>query len=96
MLQFKKPKKKKSLRKKEKFDVEALEAEAKTTGLGASDLGSKKDQSPLATKIEEMARIKQTDRKSTRGKTPRKQLATKAACKSAPTTGGVKKPHHYR
>ena len=52
MLQFKKPKKKKSLRKKEKFDVEALEAEAKTTGLGASDLGSRKDQSRLATKIE--------------------------------------------
>ncbi|XP_018646086.1 DNA replication licensing factor MCM8, putative [Schistosoma mansoni] len=30
------------------------------------------------------------------GKTPRKQLATKAARKSAPATGGVKKPHHYR
>ena len=27
---------------------------------------------------------------------PRKQLATKAARKSAPTTGGVKKPHRYR
>ena len=33
--------------------------------------------------------------KSTGGKAPRKQLATKAACKSAPSTGGVKKPHHY-
>ena len=52
MLKFKKPKKKKSLRKKEKFDVEALEAEAKTTSLGASDLGSRKDQSRIATKIE--------------------------------------------
>ena len=52
MLQFKEPKKKKSLRKKEKFDVEALEAEAKTTSLGASDLGSRKDQSRIATKIE--------------------------------------------
>uniref|UniRef100_A0AAQ4RNK7 Core Histone H2A/H2B/H3 domain-containing protein n=2 Tax=Gasterosteus aculeatus aculeatus TaxID=481459 RepID=A0AAQ4RNK7_GASAC len=30
------------------------------------------------------------------GKAPRKQLATKAARKSAPATGGVKKPHRYR
>ena len=42
-----------------------------------------------------MARTKQTARKSTGGKAPRKQLATKAARKSAPTTGGVK-PHRYR
>ena len=41
-----------------------------------------------------MARTKQTARKSTGGKAPRKQLATKAARKSAP--GGVKKPHRYR
>ncbi len=40
-----------------------------------------------------MARTKQTARKSTGGKAPRKQLATKAARKSAPATGGVKKPH---
>ncbi|XP_010837054.1 PREDICTED: histone H3-like [Bison bison bison] len=33
---------------------------------------------------------------STGGKAPRKQLATKAARKSAPATGGVKKPHRYR
>uniref|UniRef100_A0A8D1ZNT6 H15 domain-containing protein n=1 Tax=Sus scrofa TaxID=9823 RepID=A0A8D1ZNT6_PIG len=39
---------------------------------------------------------KQTARKSTGGKAPRKQLATKAARKSAPATGGVKKPHRYR
>uniref|UniRef100_A0A8I6GLY8 H3 clustered histone 1 n=1 Tax=Rattus norvegicus TaxID=10116 RepID=A0A8I6GLY8_RAT len=38
----------------------------------------------------------QTARKSTGGKAPRKQLATKAARKSAPATGGVKKPHRYR
>ncbi|CAF87058.1 unnamed protein product, partial [Tetraodon nigroviridis] len=38
-----------------------------------------------------MARTKQTARKSTGGKAPRKQLATKAARKS-----GVKKPHRYR
>ncbi|KAF4348015.1 hypothetical protein G4B88_026835 [Cannabis sativa] len=35
-------------------------------------------------------------RKSTGGKAPRKQLATKAARKSAPATGGVKKPHRFR
>ena len=43
-----------------------------------------------------MARTKQTARKSTGGKAPRKQLATKAARKSAPATGGVKKPYRYR
>ena len=43
-----------------------------------------------------MARTKQTARKSTGGKAPRKQLGTKAARKSAPTIGGVKKPHRYR
>jgi histone H3/H4 len=45
---------------------------------------------------QEMARTKQTARKSTGGKAPRKTLATKAARKSAPATGGVKKPHRYR
>eukprot|EP00804_Cyclotella_cryptica_P016956 CCRYP_001897-RB/>CCRYP_001897-RB protein AED:0.09 eAED:0.09 QI:0/-1/0/1/-1/0/1/0/148 len=43
-----------------------------------------------------MARTKQTARKSTGGKVPRKQLATKAARKSAPAAGGCKKPHRYR
>ncbi len=43
-----------------------------------------------------MARTKQTARKSTGGKAPHKQLATKAARKSAPATGGMKKPHRYR
>ncbi|KAI0238065.1 hypothetical protein LSAT2_011309 [Lamellibrachia satsuma] len=43
-----------------------------------------------------MARTKQTARKSTGGKAPRKQLATKAARKSAPATGGVKKPQCTR
>lgn len=42
-----------------------------------------------------MARTKQTARKSTGGKAPRKQLATKAARKSS-IPGGVKKPHRYR
>ncbi|CAL8385551.1 unnamed protein product [Gadus morhua 'NCC'] len=35
-------------------------------------------------------------KKATPKKAPRKQLATKAARKSAPATGGVKKPHRYR
>ena len=44
-----------------------------------------------------MARTKQTARKSTGGKVPRKQLATKAARKTSPTNGtNVKKPHRYR
>ena len=43
-----------------------------------------------------MARTKQTARKTAAGKVPRKQLATKAARRSAPTVGGVKKPHRYR
>uniref|UniRef100_A0A3Q7EIR9 Histone H3 n=1 Tax=Solanum lycopersicum TaxID=4081 RepID=A0A3Q7EIR9_SOLLC len=43
-----------------------------------------------------MARTKQTARKSTGGKAPRKQLATKAARKSVAATGGVKKPHRFR
>ncbi|XP_048203429.1 uncharacterized protein LOC125352382 [Perognathus longimembris pacificus] len=51
---------------------------------------------PLLSSSRAMARTKQTARKSTGGKAPRKQLATKAARKSAPATGGVKKPHRYR
>jgi histone H3 len=43
-----------------------------------------------------MARTKQTARKSTGGKAPRKALATMSARKSAPATGGVRKPHRYR
>ena len=43
-----------------------------------------------------MARTKQTARKSTGGKAPHKALATKAARKSAPSTGGVKAPHRFR
>ena len=41
-----------------------------------------------------MARTKQTARKSTGGKAPRKQLATKAARKDPVTV--PKKPHRYR
>ena len=47
-----------------------------------------------------MARTKQTARKNTSGtagKAPRKQLlGNKAARKSAPSSGGVKKPHRYK
>lgn len=43
-----------------------------------------------------MARTKQTTWKSTGGIALRKQLASKAARKSAPATVRVKKPHRYR
>jgi histone H3 len=43
-----------------------------------------------------MARTKQTARKSNGAQKPRKALATKAARKGSPATGGVKKPHRYR
>ncbi|CAM8981456.1 unnamed protein product [Rhodiola kirilowii] len=43
MLQFKKPTKKKALRKKDKLNLEALEAEAVAAGLGEEDLGSRKN-----------------------------------------------------
>jgi histone H3 len=42
-----------------------------------------------------MARTKQTSRKSTGGKAPRRQLATKAARKSAEATAQIRKPHRY-
>uniref|UniRef100_UPI00398EE790 histone H3-like n=1 Tax=Pristiophorus japonicus TaxID=55135 RepID=UPI00398EE790 len=43
-----------------------------------------------------MARTKQTAPRSTGGKAPHKQLATKAVLRIAPATGGVKKPHRYK
>jgi len=43
-----------------------------------------------------MARTKQTARKSIAVKRPRSFLVTKAAKASAPSYGGVKKPHRYR
>lgn len=45
---------------------------------------------------DKMARTKQTARKSTGGKTPRKTHANKQARKQAPTGGGIKKPHRFR
>ena len=43
-----------------------------------------------------MARTKQTARKSTGGKAPRKQLASKVARKSSPTSSDVKRPRRFR
>ena len=43
-----------------------------------------------------MARTKQTARKSTGGKAPRKQLPSKAARKATPASAGQKKPRRYR
>jgi len=44
-----------------------------------------------------MARTKQTARKSTAQKVPRKQLAAqKIARKSAPIVSGLKKPHRFK
>ena len=45
-----------------------------------------------------MARTKQTARKSTGNKVPRKHLATKAARKTAPShgAGGIKKAHRFK
>lgn len=43
-----------------------------------------------------MARTKQTARKSTGSKAPRKQLASKAARKATPSTEGIKKSHRFR
>ncbi len=45
-----------------------------------------------------MARIKQTARKQagTSNKVPRRLMAIKAARKTAPAMGGIKKPHRFR
>ncbi|XP_044531874.1 histone H3.3A-like [Gracilinanus agilis] len=43
-----------------------------------------------------MSHTKNTAGKSTSREALRKQLATKAICKSVPSTGGVKKPHRYK
>jgi histone H3 len=51
-------------------------------------------QNSLLTK--RMARTKQTARKSTGGKAPRKQLTSKMARTSARSAGGLKKPHRFR
>ncbi|KAK1375230.1 Histone domain-containing protein [Heracleum sosnowskyi] len=64
----------------------------KPSSLGYREESPKK----LEEELTEMARTKQTARKSNLGKIPRKQLAYKAARKSVPMMGGVKKPHKFR
>ncbi|RZR79976.1 hypothetical protein BHM03_00005856 [Ensete ventricosum] len=51
---------------------------------------------PNRREAEAMARTKQTARKWTGGKATQKQLGAKPAWKTAPATGGVKKPHWFR
>ena len=47
--------------------------------------------------IIKMARVKQTARKATGGKAPRKFVLNRQAIRShTPATGGVKKPHRFR
>ncbi|XP_059197271.1 histone H3-like [Centropristis striata] len=75
--------------------VYALKRQGRTL-YGFGGLTARRYHSFSSKKEVKMARTKQTARKSTGGKAPRKQLATKAARKSAPATGGVKKPHRYR
>ncbi|XP_056017360.1 uncharacterized protein LOC130053805 [Ostrea edulis] len=83
------PKKAKTPKKKAAAKKPAAKAPKKAKS--PKKPAAKKSKTP-----KKMARTKQTARKSTGGKAPRKQLATKAARKSAPATGGVKKPHRYR
>jgi U4/U6.U5 tri-snRNP-associated protein 1 len=54
MTTFKKPKKKKKLRKKDKLDLDALEAEAVAEGLGTTDMGSRDTISRRAIMQDEM------------------------------------------
>ncbi|XP_050259977.1 SART-1 family protein DOT2-like [Quercus robur] len=63
MLNLKKPKKKKSLRKKEKLDLDVLEAEALSSGLRVEDLGSWNDARRQAIK-EEQERVEADLRKN--------------------------------
>lgn len=79
-----------------KFDNTYFHNTKKSYSCASSSTKDLSNRSEEFVVLEEMARTKQTARKSTGGKAPRKQLATKAARKSAPATGGVKKPHRYR
>ncbi|KAL3721126.1 hypothetical protein ACJRO7_005879 [Eucalyptus globulus] len=63
MLRFRKPKKKKSSWRKEKLDLDALEAEAVSAGLAAGDLGSRKDGRRQVSR-EEQEKIKAEMRKN--------------------------------
>ena len=63
---------------------------------GAFEFEDDENDPPAPPRVRRGGTIKQTARRSTGGKAPRKQLATKAARMSRPATGGVKKPHRYR
>ncbi|CAL9698340.1 unnamed protein product [Knipowitschia caucasica] len=87
---------KKVAKKPAKSPKKAAPKKPKAVKKSPKKAAAKKAAPKKAKKVKKMARTKQTARKSTGGKAPRKQLATKAARKSAPATGGVKKPHRYR
>ena len=87
--------------------VYALKRQGRTLygfGGGFFDDGEDEDGNPPVSDEDEYdgARTKQTPRRgatasgSGKGKSGGKTLATKAARKAAPATGGVKKPHRYR
>merc|ERR1712146_643088 len=59
-------------------------------------MGNRKNKKLKTTIFHKMARTKQTARKSTSAKAPKKALARKAARKTAAARGGVKKPHRFR
>ena len=64
---------------------------------GANGLKSTADSSGQSLTLQSfMARTKQTARKSTGGKAPRKAMTTMAARRSSPGACGVKRPHHFR
>jgi histone H3 len=64
------------------------------TGRNPTSLGVSTSQHVIHSSFNNV--LTSTSGKSTGGKAPRKALASKAARKSAPSTGGVKKPHRYK
>ncbi|KAE8787442.1 histone H3.3 [Hordeum vulgare] len=74
----------------------AMERSTLVVEMQVADYGDAKERSVQASQL--MARTKCTARKSTGGKAPTKHLRAfyAAARKTAPATGGVKKPRKYR
>jgi histone H3 len=56
---------------------------------------TEKKKTSTASKPKLSARTKQTARKETGGKAPRKQIASSAAKKTSAAQGGIKKPHRF-
>ena len=54
------------------------------------------EENPIPFNVHEMARTKQTAARSTGGKAPRKQLVEKAARKTKPMEGGIRKSYAHR